>query len=98
MISSVLLAYTIFSLVYIFYYLLKNKQYRADAQLVYYVVTILSAILMSIGIVIENKRIRKLSELKNTRKELATLYGEKKWLPSKTAAFSKRDSSNNIYF
>lgn len=78
MIFSVLLAYSIFSLVYIFYYLLKNQQYKEDAQLVYYLVILLSTILMSIGIVIENKRIKKLGELKNTRKELATLYGHPK--------------------
>jgi hypothetical protein len=78
MIFSVLLAYSIFSLVYIFYYLLKNQQYKEDAQLVYYLVILLSTILMSIGIIIENKRIKKLSELKNTRKELATLYGHPK--------------------
>jgi hypothetical protein len=84
MASSILLAYSIFSLVYIFYYLLKNKQYKQDAQLVYYLVTLLSAGLMSIGIIIENKRIKKIGELKNTRKELATLYGH-----TKTAALNK---------
>lgn len=84
MISSVLLAYSIFSLVYVFYYLLNNKQYQQDAQLVYYLVTLLSAILMSVGIAIENKRMKKLDELKNTRKELATLYGH-----TKTAALNK---------
>lgn len=78
MIFSVLLAYSIFSLVYIFYYLLRNQQYKEDAQLVYYLVILLSTILMSIGIIIENKRIKKLGELKNTRKELATLYGNPK--------------------
>lgn len=78
MIFSVLLAYSIFSLVYVFYYLLKNKQYKEDAQQVYYIVILLSTILMSIGIVIESKRIKKLGELKNTRKELATLYGHPK--------------------
>jgi hypothetical protein len=78
MVSSVLLSYTIFSVVYIFYYLIKNAQYKDDAYLIYYLVTILSAFIMSIGILIENKRIKKLGELKHTRKELATIYGEKK--------------------
>ena len=59
-----------------FYWLIKNQQYRKDAELVYYVVSILSALLMSAGIIIENKRIKKLDELKNTRKELATIYGK----------------------
>jgi hypothetical protein len=84
MTSSILLAYCIFSLVYIFFYLVKNKQYQDDARLIYYLVTLLSAILMSVGIAIENKRIKKLCELKNTRKELATLYGH-----TKTAALNK---------
>jgi hypothetical protein len=77
MISSILLSYSIFSLVYIFYYLVRTTRYHDDALLIYYLITIISALLMSIGILIEKKRIKKLGELKNTRKELATIYGEK---------------------
>lgn len=84
MASSVFISYVLFSIVYVFYYLLKNQQYRVDAELIYYLVTILSTILMSIGILIENKRLKKLDELRHTRKELATIYGEKK-----VAAFKK---------
>jgi hypothetical protein len=84
MASSVFISYTIFSIVYIFYYLLKNEKYQDDAELIYYLISILSAILMSIGILIENKRFKKLDELRHTRKELATIYGEKK-----VAAFKK---------
>jgi hypothetical protein len=84
MASAVFISYVIFSIVYIFYYLVKNQQYRGDAELIYYLVSILSAILMAIGIVIENKRFKKLDELRHTRKELATIYGEKK-----VAAFKK---------
>jgi hypothetical protein len=74
--SSVLLSYTIFTVVYVFYYLMKNQQYQKDAAEVYYLISILSALLMSAGIITENKRIKKLDELKNTRKELATIYGK----------------------
>ena len=74
--SSILLSYTIFTVVYVFYYLIKNQQYRKDSELVYYLISMVSALLMSAGIVIENKRIKKLDELKNTRKELATIYGK----------------------
>jgi hypothetical protein len=84
MASSVFISYVLFSIVYVFYYLLKNQQYRGDAELIYYLVSILSAVLMSIGILIENKRLKKLDELRHTRKELATIYGEKK-----VAAFKK---------
>jgi len=79
--SAVLISYIIFSLVYIFYYLTDNKQYHEDAEFIYFLVTILSVMLMSVGIFIEDKRIKKLDDLKVTRKELATIYGEKKWLP-----------------
>jgi glucan phosphoethanolaminetransferase (alkaline phosphatase superfamily) len=78
MISSILLSYSIFSLVYIFFYLIKNRQYREDAQLIYYLISIISALLMAVGILIEKKRIKKLDELKNTRRELAIIYGEKR--------------------
>jgi hypothetical protein len=84
MASSVFISYTIFSIVYVFYYLMKNEKYQGDAELIYYLVSILSAILMAIGILIENKRFKKLDELRHTRKELATIYGEKK-----VAAFKK---------
>ncbi len=76
--SAILLSYIIFSLVYAFYFLMDNTQYHADAELIYYLVVILSSLVMSVGIFIENKRIKKLDDLKNTRKELATVYGEKK--------------------
>ena len=88
MTSSVLLSYTIFTVVYVFYYLIKNQQYRKDAELVYYLISILSALLMSAGIIIENKRLKKLDELKNTRKELATIYGKTAGL-NKDADFLK---------
>jgi hypothetical protein len=77
MISSILISYTIFGLIYIFYYLLKASHIN-DALILYFIVSLFSALLMSIGIVIENKRIKKLTELKITRKELASLYGESK--------------------
>ena len=84
MASAVFISYVIFSMVFIFYYLVKNERYHVDAELIYYLVSILSAFLMAIGILIENKRFKKLDELRHTRKELATIYGEKK-----VAAFKK---------
>ena len=84
--SAVFISYVIFSIVYIFYFLMKNERYQVDAELIYYLVSILSSILMAIGILIENKRFKKLDELRHTRKELATIYGEKK------VAVFKKDS------
>ena len=88
--SSILLSYTIFTVVYVFYYLAKNQQYRKDSELVYYLISFVSAVLMSAGIIIENKRIKKLDELKNTRKELATIYGKPAGL-NKDSRFLKTD-------
>jgi hypothetical protein len=84
MASAIFISYVIFSMVFIFYYLVKNERYHVDAELIYYLVSILSAVLMAMGILIENKRFKKLDELRHTRKELATIYGEKK-----VAAFKK---------
>jgi len=78
MMSSLLLSYVLFSLVYIFYYIARNTRYNRDAQLIYYLVTFISALLMSVGIIIESKRIKKLDELKHTRRELAAIYGQTK--------------------
>jgi len=78
MASSVFISYTLFTLVYVFYYLLRNERYQVDAELIYYLISILSSVLMAAGIAIENKRFKKLDELRHTRKELATIYGEKK--------------------
>jgi len=82
MISSIFVSYSIFCLVYIFYYLARNTRYHNDARLIFYLVSILSALLMAVGILIEKKRIKKLDELRHTRKELAAIYGE-------TAALNK---------
>ena len=74
MISSILFTYGSVSLVYFFYYILKTK-YVSDTFLIYFLVTIFSSMLMSTGLLIEKKRIRKLAELKITRKELSIVFG-----------------------
>lgn len=63
-----------------------NAQYVNDTFLVYFISTSLSAFLMCIGLVVEQKRIRKLKELMVTRKELSSLYTEtKRAVPLRTA-------------
>lgn len=74
MISSLLFSYGSFSLVYLFFYIMKTK-YVEDAFLVYFLVTIFSSLLLSAGLLIEKERILKLSELKTTRKELSIVFG-----------------------
>ena len=75
MLSSLLFAYGCYSLIYIMYYLMQNQDV-ADIFIMYFIVTILSAVLLSIGMIFENKRIKKLKELKLVRKELSMVYGD----------------------
>jgi EamA domain-containing membrane protein RarD len=76
MICSVLFAYTLFALIYLFYYLLETP-YKEDTMIVYHLVSLFSATIMSAGIRIEVNRIKKIRELNKTRRELAALYGQK---------------------
>ena len=73
MIASLLFAYGCYSIIYLMYYIFKTP-HVADTFLVYFLVTTFSSFLMSAGIVIESKRIRKLEEVKIARKELLAIY------------------------
>lgn len=86
MAASLLFAYGCFGLIYLMYYVFKT-QYVEDTFLVYFLVTTLSSLLLSTGILIEEKRIRKLNEVKLTRRELLDMYaGEKKAAPLQRTA------------
>lgn len=73
MISSLLFAYGCYVLIYIMYYLVKTKAV-SDVFVMYFLAGTLSAITLSVGMIIENKWIRKLEELKIARKELNMIY------------------------
>lgn len=73
MISSVLLAYMLYGLVYFFYYVLDTPD-KGDTILMYYIACLFSTIIMCAGLYSENKRIKKIKEIKHTRKELAAIY------------------------
>ncbi|HYM94374.1 MAG TPA: hypothetical protein VET23_09570 [Chitinophagaceae bacterium] len=75
MISSLLFAYSCYALIYILFYLLKSQEI-SDIFVMYFFAGTLSTLVLSAGIMIENKRIKKLEELKITRKELSMIYGE----------------------
>lgn len=75
MISALLFAYCCYTIIYIMYYLAKTNQVD-DVFLMYFIAATLSTILLSAGMIIENKRIKKLEELKITRKELSMIYDE----------------------
>lgn len=73
MISALLFAYGCYVLIYIMYYLLETNAV-SDVFLIYFIAGALSSLTLSAGMIIENKRIKKLEELKITRKELNAIY------------------------
>lgn len=84
--ASLLFAYGCFGLIYLMYYVFKTP-YVEDTFLVYFLVATVSSVMMSAGIIIEEKRIRKLTELRITRRELSDIYAdEKKAIPLRRTA------------
>lgn len=78
--ASLLLAYGSYLLIYIMFYLVKTKEV-ADTFLLYYMVSVIASSLLTAGIVIEGRRVRKLRELYITRRELQELYKDVKMGP-----------------
>jgi hypothetical protein len=72
--ASLLFAYVGYSFVYIVYYLLKTP-YKLDTFVIYYLISIVSSLLISAGIIFERKRVKQLTELQTARKELKIIYG-----------------------
>lgn len=75
--ASLLFAYGCYAIIYLMYYVLKTP-YVADTFLVYFLVTTFSSLLICTGIFFERKRVQKLNELLQTRKELSELYQDTK--------------------
>ena len=81
MAAALLFAYGCYGIIYLMYYIFKTP-FIEDTFLVYFLVVTFSSLLVSTGIIVEEKRIRKLNELKLTRRELLDIYaGEKKGVP-----------------
>ena len=72
--GSFLFSFGCFSIIYLMYYIFKTP--KADTFVIYFLVTTFSSVLICAGIVIERKRVIKLNELKQTRKELSIVYKE----------------------
>ncbi|NJO25045.1 MAG: hypothetical protein HC867_03505 [Bacteroidia bacterium] len=75
MAAAILFAYGCFSLIYIIHYILALPQVN-EIFLLYFIATIVYSTTLSIGLIIEHKRIKKLQELQVTRKELMEFFGE----------------------
>jgi len=71
--ASLLFAYGCYAMLYVVYYVLKMPNIQ-DTFIIYYAVITLSSAGMAIGIIAESKRVRKLNELLQTRKELSVIY------------------------
>lgn len=71
--AALLFAYGCYTIIYLMFYVFKTP-HVADTFLVYFMVATFSSLLMSAGIIIERKRVQKLNELKQTRKELSDIY------------------------
>lgn len=80
--ASLLFAYGCYTIIYLMYYVFKTP-YIDDTFLVYFLVVTLSSLLLSVGLFAERKRIGKLHELLQTRKELSVIYqNEAKPIPT----------------
>ncbi len=85
--ASLLFAYGCYSIIYIMYYLLDIRDVQ-NTFLVYFFVSTFSSLLMCAGMIVERKRVKKLSELKVVRKELSEVYKQdKKASPLRPALF-----------
>ncbi len=73
MLVAILFAYTCYLIVYIFYYVLKTP-HTEDAFLMYFIGTIISSGIMTLGLVLTRKRVQELHEAKNTRRELSLFF------------------------
>ncbi len=75
MISSLLFAYGCYGIIYLMFYIFVTPN-KEETFTIYFLVTTFAAILMTIGIIIERKRVTKLNELIVTRRELSVVYKE----------------------
>jgi hypothetical protein len=76
MAAAVLFVYGAFIFIYVVHYILDMPQ-KNEIYLLYFIATIVFGTTLSVGLLIENKRIKKLQELQVTRKELMEFFGDK---------------------
>ena len=88
--GSLLFGYGCFSILYILFYIVKTDQVE-DTFLIYFMATSISAILMSTGLIIEWRRIKKIKELKITRRELSEIYKDTNMAAPKRTALLDLD-------
>lgn len=72
---SLLFSYGCYALLYVVHYMLQDE-HTGDSFLVYYTATLLGSGFLAAGVYFESRRVKRLRELKVTRRELSQLYGE----------------------
>jgi hypothetical protein len=75
MLASIFFSYSCYTLIYYFYYVQKTP-YVSDTELIYFISTIVSTLVMATGLQLMNKRMKELQSLKITRKELAMFFNK----------------------
>jgi|KBSSwiS6_1023812.scaffolds.fasta_scaffold02550_4 cation transport ATPase len=79
--AALIFAYGTYAVIYFLYYVLRSKNIE-DAFLIYFLASIFSAVLLSVGVFYEAKRMRRIKEVIQARKEIALIYAEEKNNPS----------------
>lgn len=80
--ASLVLAYGSYLLIYIMFYIVRTKEV-ADTFLLYYMVSVIASSILTTGIFLEGRRVRKIRELQVTRRELREVYKDAKMGPSR---------------
>jgi hypothetical protein len=75
MLASIFFSYACYALIYYFYYVQKTP-YVNDTELVYFISTIVSTLVMATGLQLMNKRMKELQSLRITRRELAMFFNQ----------------------
>lgn len=75
MLASIFFAYACYTLIYYFYYVQKTPEVN-DTELIYFISTSISTLVMAIGLQLMNKRMKELQSLRITRKELAMIFNQ----------------------
>jgi hypothetical protein len=75
MLASIFFCYSCYALIYYFYYIQKTP-YIKDTELIYFISTTLSTIVMATGLQLMNRRMKELHSLRVTRKELAMFFNK----------------------
>lgn len=74
MLAGILFGYSCYALIYYFHYIQKTP-FIADVFVLYYITSIISSLLMAIGLHMMRSRMKELKSLQTTRKELALFFG-----------------------